>query len=70
MTSGGEPLDGDAVFGLDQAAWVVAGGDVTEADVARQGAEEGDAFANEHGDASDDEARAGQRQDGKVKSPL
>lgn len=31
-----EPLDGDAVFGLDQAAWVVLGGHVTEMDVARQ----------------------------------
>lgn len=29
---------------------------MTEADVARQGAEEGDAVSNEHRDASDDEA--------------
>ena len=33
-----EALDGDAVFGLDQAAWVVVGGGVMEADIARQGA--------------------------------
>src|SRR5579859_2210930 len=49
-------LNDHLVFGLDQAAWVVAGGDVMEMDVARQGAEEGDAVSNEHGDASDDEA--------------
>ena len=34
-------LDGDAVFGLDQAAGVVAGGYVMEMDVAGQPAEEG-----------------------------
>jgi hypothetical protein len=34
----------------------VAGGDVTEMDVARQGAEEGDAVSDEHRDARDDEA--------------
>ena len=56
MTSGGEPLDGDAVFGFDQAAWVVVCGDVTEMDVARQRAKEGDAVSNEDRDASDDEA--------------
>ena len=56
MTSGGEPLDGDAVFGLHQAAWVVVGGDVMEMDVARQRAEEGNAVSNDHRDASDDEA--------------
>jgi hypothetical protein len=53
---GGEPSDGDAVFGLDQAAWVVVRGYVTKADVAGQGAEEGDAVADEHRDSSDDEA--------------
>jgi hypothetical protein len=36
-----ERLDGGAVFGLDQAAWVVVGGNVMEADVAGEGAEEG-----------------------------
>ena len=41
MTSGRERLDGDAVFGLDQAAGVVAGGYVMEMDVAGQPAEEG-----------------------------
>lgn len=56
MASGGEPSDGDAVFGLDQAAWVVVGGHVMEMNVARRGAEEEDAVSNEHRDASDDEA--------------
>jgi hypothetical protein len=45
----------DVVFGLDQAALEVASGNMLEADVAREGAEERDSVPDEHGDARDDE---------------
>ena len=47
-------LIGIVLENLDR-LWVVVGGHVMEAGVARQGAEERDAVANEHRDASDDE---------------
>ena len=47
-------LIGIVLENLDR-LWVVVGGHVMEAGVARQGAEERDAVAHEHRDASDDE---------------
>ncbi len=42
------------VLGLNQAAWIGPGHDVTKSDVPRQASEEWNPVANQHGDTSDD----------------
>lgn len=58
----------DFVLGLDEAAGVVPGCDVAEAEIARDDAEERDSLSDENGDAGDgevlDEARAQETLDG------
>jgi hypothetical protein len=48
--SGGTHL----ILGLNQAAGIGAGHDVTKSDVPRQASEERNPVANQHGDTSDD----------------
>src|SRR4051794_32050215 len=48
-------LDGNIILALNQAAWIVPSRYVMETDIVRQGAEERNTGANEHGNARNNE---------------